>query len=70
MNIVDLVKTKGPSVLGPLVSTGNVMVYYAAFDGCPVLKNGKFGPESSFDSEEAAFSFAKRYAKEVHGIES
>lgn len=67
MNILDLVKTAGPAVLGPLVSSGEAMVYYAAFDGFPILKNGKYGPESSFASEDAALSFAKRFAKEVHG---
>jgi hypothetical protein len=69
MHIFDLVKTTGPAVLGPLMSlSGDARaVYYAAFNGSPVLKNGKFGPESSFTSEEDALSFAKRFAKEVHG---
>jgi hypothetical protein len=67
MHIFDLVKTKGPAVLGPLTSSGEQMVYYAAFDGNPILKNGEFGPDSCFFSESSALSFAKRYAKEVKG---
>ena len=66
MHFIDALKTDGPSVIGPLrTNTPGKPSFYAAFNGGPILKNGKWGPGSSFETEAAALEFANRYAKEV-----
>jgi len=39
------------------------MVYYAAFDGAPLLKEGKWGKGSSFPDFVTARDWARRYAE-------
>lgn len=64
MNFLDAIKTTGPNALGPLkTGEGQPDCFYAVFDGSPILKNGKFGPESSFKTEEEATAFAKQFAE-------
>jgi hypothetical protein len=68
MNFIDALGASGPSAIGPLeTNTPGKPSFYAAFNGGPILKNGKFGPESSFETEDAALDFAKQYAKAVLG---
>ena len=63
---ISEVLEKGPDVLGPL-SSGSTFVYYATFNGSPLLRNGEWGPESSFSSEGEALAFAKLWAKNRGG---
>ena len=71
MKFIESLQTEGPSAIGPLENTRyatGLPVFYAAINGCPILKNGKFGPESSFESEESAINFAIKYAEQLKGF--
>ncbi|WP_025915837.1 hypothetical protein [Herminiimonas sp. CN] len=62
MNFIDAIQAQVPAAIGPLenLDTGK-SVFYATVNGTPILKHGKFGTDSSFDTEEEAISFAKKY---------
>lgn len=67
MNFLDVVNTKGPAAIGPLKSPKpndpHRVVFYAAFDGYPILTSIGFCDESSFPTEEAALQFATEWAE-------
>jgi len=63
-HIFEVTITEGPAVCGPLLNTDTGdYVWYIAFNGALVLKNGKFGPESSFPTQEIAEQMASSYAE-------
>lgn len=66
MNFIDCLKAPGPAAIGPLKCADGSEVFYACWNGAPLLKLGQW-EGSSFSTEAEALEAAIAIGKH-HGL--